>query len=90
MAKYRKKALTEFVPYGKGMEDGFEYRPEDLAEARENAHFGLKPPQPYPYIQTLEGKMFISPGDYIGTGIQGEKYPIKPNILTATYEKVEE
>lgn len=41
------------------------------------------------YIQTLEGCMNVSPGDYIITGVQGEHYPCKPDIFEATYEKVE-
>lgn len=43
-----------------------------------------------PYIDTLEGRHFISPGDYIVTGIRGERYPVKPDIFEATYEPVEE
>jgi len=42
-----------------------------------------------PYIQTLEGKMYVSPGDWIITGVKGEKYPCKPDIFEATYEKVD-
>lgn len=38
------------------------------------------------YIDTLEGVMKASPGDWIITGIDGEKYPIKPDIFNKTYE----
>lgn len=41
-------------------------------------------------IVTLEGPMRISPGDWIITGVKGEKYPCKPDIFEMTYEKVEE
>lgn len=41
------------------------------------------------YIETLEGNMRVSPGDWIITGIQGENYPCKPDIFAATYELVE-
>lgn len=41
-------------------------------------------------IHTLEGDMKASVGDYIITGLRGEKYPCKPDIFNATYEKVEE
>ena len=41
------------------------------------------------YIETLEGKMYISNGDWIITGVKGEKYPCKPDIFAATYEAVE-
>lgn len=33
------------------------------------------------YIETLEGVMHASPGDWIITGVNGEKYPCKPDIF---------
>lgn len=36
-------------------------------------------------IDTLEGKMKASPGDWIITGVHGEKYPCKPEIFEETY-----
>lgn len=41
-------------------------------------------------IPTLEGTMLVSPGDWIITGVKGEKYPCKPDIFEATYEPVDE
>ena len=41
-------------------------------------------------IHTLEGDMKASIGDYIITGVNGEKYPCKPDIFHKSYEKVEE
>lgn len=41
------------------------------------------------FIETLEGRMRVSPGDWIITGVQGEHYPCKPDIFAATYEAVE-
>lgn len=41
-------------------------------------------------IDTLEGVMTASPGDYIITGVKGEVYPCKPDIFEMTYEAVEE
>jgi hypothetical protein len=40
----------------------------------------------YAYIETLEGRMDVSIGDWVITGIQGEHYPCKPDIFAATYE----
>lgn len=40
------------------------------------------------YVNTLEGKMLVTPGDYIIQGIQGEIYPCKPDIFEATYDLV--
>jgi hypothetical protein len=37
-------------------------------------------------IDTLEGTMYASPGDWIIQGVQGEFYPCKPDIFAATYE----
>ena len=39
-------------------------------------------------IKTLEGDMKASPGDFIITGINGEKYPCKAEIFYRTYEEV--
>jgi hypothetical protein len=41
-------------------------------------------------IETLEGTMRASLGDWIIKGVKGELYPCKPDIFDATYEKVEE
>jgi hypothetical protein len=38
------------------------------------------------WVKTLEGGHIVCPGDRIITGIQGEKYPIKPDIFQQTYE----
>ena len=38
------------------------------------------------FIHTLEGKHHVSIGDYVIRGVQGELYPCKPDIFTATYE----
>ena len=37
-------------------------------------------------IETLEGAMNASVGDYIIKGVKGEFYPCKPDIFEATYE----
>lgn len=41
-------------------------------------------------IETLEGVMHASIGDYIVTGIRGEIYPVKPDIFENLYEEVKE
>ena len=41
-------------------------------------------------IRTLEGDMIAQPGDWIITGIHGERYPCKPDIFVATYEELAE
>lgn len=42
------------------------------------------------FIETLEGKMLVKQGDWIITGIEGEKYPCKPDIFEKTYEPFQE
>lgn len=42
-----------------------------------------------PHIHTLEGDMSVSLGDFIITGVKGERYPCKPDIFAATYDAVD-
>jgi len=41
-------------------------------------------------IQTLEGEITASLGDWIIKGVKGEFYPCKPDIFEQTYERVED
>lgn len=41
-----------------------------------------------PLIMTLEGPLYVTPGDWIIKGVAGEFYPCKPDIFAATYEPV--
>lgn len=41
-----------------------------------------------PFIKTLEGELTVSNGDWIITGVKGERYPCKPDIFEATYDPV--
>jgi hypothetical protein len=38
------------------------------------------------WIDTLEGGHIVCPGDFVITGVKGERYPCKPDIFEATYE----
>ena len=40
-------------------------------------------------IQTPEGDMTTSIGDYVIKGVKGEFYPCKPDIFAKTYDEVE-
>lgn len=42
------------------------------------------------YIETLEGKMLASYGDYIIKGVNSEFYPCKPDIFEKTYDKADD
>jgi hypothetical protein len=37
-------------------------------------------------IATLEGDLLANVGDWIITGVHGERYPCKPDIFEKTYE----
>ena len=41
---------------------------------------------PFLIIQTLEGKLTGTPGDWIIRGVKGEVYACKPDVFAATYE----
>ena len=65
--------LSKFM-YGKGREAKVNYCDKE---------------NPKLIIDTLEGTMQASEGDYIIKGISGEFYPCKPDIFHKTYEEVE-
>ncbi len=37
-------------------------------------------------VETLEGFMVASPGDWVITGVNGERYPCKPDVFEKSYE----
>lgn len=81
MTKYRKKPIiveAEQWFYGKEI-DGVIYKPMPISGLH------IMPP----YIDTLEGRLFVENGDWIITGINGKKYPCKPDIFEKTYELIE-
>lgn len=41
------------------------------------------------YIETLEGRMQVSPKDYVIKGLKGEFYPCKPEIFELSYDSVD-
>ena len=43
-------------------------------------------PDPFLWVDTLEGRMIASAGDFIIKGVNGEFYPCKPDIFAKTYE----
>lgn len=97
MSKFRKKPVViEAVQWMKhGDNSDVDPYPENLWSHRRaqgipgceqcHCHFA-----DHGQIPTLEGDHIVCPGDWIITGIKGEKYPCKPDIFEATYEPVEE
>lgn len=89
--KFRKKpVIIDAEIYSPGMEDGFAcYKLTGEFIGYFDKNDPLPRVQQIPVIKTLEGFHEISEGDYIITGIKGERYPCKPDIFAMTYEKVE-
>lgn len=48
------------------------------------------PENPKLILETLEGTVEASVGDYIIKGVHNEYYPCKPDIFKETYDEVEE
>ena len=84
--KYKKKPVIIEAWQYKGNDD-FEGAPSWVVEAFENDVLDAAGGRYY--INTLEGKMYISPMDYIIRGVRGELYPCKPFIFEETYEEAE-
>ena len=61
------------------------FRSPDIPGEQECSKCG-KPMHGHGWIDTLEDGHNACPGDWIITGIQGERYPCKPDIFKATYE----
>lgn len=64
------------------------YRAPDVLDSALCNHCGLEM-HGHGWVDTKEGGHIVCPGDWIITGVQGEKYPCKPSIFAATYEGAE-
>ena len=67
-------------------------RVAELSEFMDNLELVVNyenPNNPVMKIETLEGVMTASEGDYIIKGVNGEFYPCKPDIFEKTYEPAE-
>lgn len=100
--KYRKKlVVSEAVQWFKNGDHPEDYFPLDVrgCEGRVVRYYrrpddsGQRPCKHcgfmmhnHGWIDTKEGGHIVCPGDYIITGVQGERYPCKPDIFAATYE----
>lgn len=65
------------------------YRHPEVSGTHKCAHCGQRM-HDHGWIDTLEGGHIVCPGDWIVTGIAGERYPVKPRIFEDTYEPVSE
>jgi hypothetical protein len=84
MAKYRKKPVViDAMQFdGRNHDAVFEW----MTQASPGAVIPAGGDDTRLIIQTLEGDMTASTGDWIIRGVKGEFYPCKPDIFAATYE----
>lgn len=103
MARFRKKPVEieahQWFKNGDHPEDGpidregkivrFFRRPERRYAGVLN-HFACgRTLHDHGWIEALDGEGHkVCPGDWVVTDVQGERYPVKPDIFTATYEPV--
>jgi hypothetical protein len=83
MSKYRKKPVVI---------EAVEFTGGNINEVWDTfgagAIYGPVENDPNAYIDTPEGRMTATPGDWIIRGVKGELYPCKPDVFEATYEAV--
>lgn len=91
--KFRKKpVIIEAFQYHKGKFQGYEAvaMPQWLIMALANGTlFAQREAREKLMVQTVEGSLEVSDGDFIIQGVKGELYPCKPDIFALTYDKVE-
>lgn len=81
--KFRKKPVTIEAVEWKG-----ELTDEISSFIKGSSHF--EGPGKVLCLNTLEGVMTVSIGDFIIKGVAGEVYPCKPDIFWKTYEEINE
>ena len=88
MAKFRKKPV-EIEAYQFSEDDARPEPPSWYVAAIDNGVIRYFPGEPPAMVvQTLEGNMAVTLGDWIIRGVAGELYPCKPHIFAATYDPV--
>lgn len=83
MKRYTKKPVTIEAVQWDGTAQG---AAPILAWIGGTARFATFTP-PHILIETLEGTMFASPGDWVIRGLKGEFYPCKPDIFAESYDE---
>jgi hypothetical protein len=92
MAKYRKRPVVidavQFDPGAEKWPDGVvRMEGEWASTASHAAALGVSPAH-CGWVPGLEGGHVAMKGDWIITGVKGERYPCKPDVFAATYEPV--
>jgi len=91
MAKFRKLPIVVEATqwFKKGGVVRYYRHPIDVPGAAICSRCG-NPFHDHGWIDTLEGGHIVCPGDWIITGVKGERYPCKPDIFAAAYEEVKD
>lgn len=85
MQEFKKKPVVV-----KAWQNTLENRLKGIPEEIKTLSFGITVDNEIHYfIDTLEGQMTASQGDWIIQGVNGELYPCKPDIFAKTYEPCE-
>jgi hypothetical protein len=94
MPKYRKRPVVieavQFDPDVQPWPEGVHAMVGPWAATASHANALGVSPADCGWVSTLEGGHVAQKGDWIITGVKGEKYPCKPDIFAATYELVVE
>jgi hypothetical protein len=86
--KYRKKPVViEATQWFKMGDHPMVHKPTATVHSEWERRQGL-PAGSIGEINTLEGSLLVTPGDWIITGVKCEHYPCKPDIFEMTYEEV--
>lgn len=81
MGKFRRKPLiVEAEQWFENKKVEGVYTTKTISAGRDGSS------DPVGFIETLEGVMVVNPGDWIITGIEGEKYACKESVFEKTYE----
>lgn len=60
------------------------FRRPDVPDEKRCQHCRIRMHE-HGWIDTLEGGHIVCPGDWVITGVKGERYPCKPDIFAETY-----
>ena len=94
MAKFRKKPVVveaeQFTAGLPGQPGGIVERVVNFGVPKADGDLVASAFDNKHWVQTLEGPLIVSNGDWIICGVKGEFYPCKPDIFAATNELVEE
>ena len=88
--KYRKTVEVEarqFPPLTPGWHEFGPLGLDELADWCGGQKF-INSTGAYIVVPTLQGEMRAWPGDWIVKGVQGEFYPVKPDVFTSSYKPV--